>query len=70
MLRVTLKTSDGALVHRTEIPPFNKYPDVLLWGDRIFYLRNREDQNSLMGTYIEAFAYAITGEEYASRTGT
>jgi hypothetical protein len=51
-LQVELRTSDGGLVVRAVLPPFDPPPDVLLWGARVF----RYDRD---GRYLEAFAFAV-----------
>ncbi|QMS87318.1 hypothetical protein HUN01_06870 [Nostoc edaphicum CCNP1411] len=35
-MKVTLKTATGNLVHESEILSQNKYPEVIVWGQRVF----------------------------------
>lgn len=56
-MKVKLETSDGEHVGHSHVPPFNKPPDVLLWGDRVFKLH--EDAKHGAVVYRECFAVAI-----------
>lgn len=52
MEKVNLMTSSGSFVATVEIPRFTSYPDVIIWGQRIFI-------DSKKGHYVEAFSYAV-----------
>lgn len=54
-LKVTLKTATGHLVHEAELPPFKEYPQVVIWGDRVFQLNPKE----VGGKYYECFFYIV-----------
>jgi hypothetical protein len=62
---VKLYTDGGAPVDSErfvvggEIPPFDKHPDVLLWGTRIFRFSHAEPDHLV---YVEAFTYALIRE--------
>lgn len=58
MFQVKLFTQDGGFVANVEIPPFKSWPDVLLWGQRIFQKAQTLDPDGL-ATYRECFAYAV-----------
>ncbi|NEQ29050.1 MAG: hypothetical protein F6K28_60945 [Microcoleus sp. SIO2G3] len=49
---VTLHTANGDFVVSGKIPPFNQYPDVLFWGERVFV-------STAPGKYKEAFCYVL-----------
>lgn len=50
-MKVILKTARGEFVKEAEILPFTEYPQVLLWGDRVFMLNPEETG----GKYYECF---------------
>lgn len=54
-LRVRLVTVNGALVTDLAIPPFDKSPEVILWGARAFL----KTSGPGMGIYREATSYAV-----------
>lgn len=54
-MQVKLYTHDKKFVSELEIPPFNEYPKVILWGVRVFVLMS---QRPLDASYTEVFAYA------------
>jgi hypothetical protein len=67
-MKVRLFTRDGGYVADAEIPPFNEFPDVIIWGERFFVAPDVdrvprpvlefhavEEQHA----YVEAFTYAI-----------
>lgn len=58
---VTLETASGELVTISKIPTFNKQPDVLLFGARIFIF-DRMDMQANQLHYKEAFAFAVFPE--------
>ena len=55
-VRLTVK---GDLVKHVHILPFEKLPDVLVWGSRLFQLKSSD----VLPVYEECFAYFITGLE-------
>jgi hypothetical protein len=57
MLKARLETSDGRLVGNAKILPFNKYPAIVGWGQRLFYLYSA---NANEAVYREAFAFWVT----------
>lgn len=69
---IELQTADGSLVHQSTIPPFDKPPTVIGWGDRVFVAQhiraglthwNLDTKGVQDGVviYHEAFAYALPG---------
>jgi len=62
MVKVKLLTSSGHDVADVEIPPFNKPPDVLGWGTRVFTLYATHEDAL---TYRECFSYAVPVEREA-----
>lgn len=56
---VKLFTSSGGSVTEAELPPFNKYPDVLMWGERIFKFERVIPGKPEWGRYLEAFSFYI-----------
>jgi hypothetical protein len=64
-MKVRLEASNSGFAYSTEIPPFDKPPDVLMWGTRVFrYVHERID-TGLVRTHVyrEAFAYHLVGSE-------
>jgi hypothetical protein len=66
MMRVQLYTRDGEFVVEGLIPPFLEWPQVILWGSRIFtwYEEVMVDRPGQMGPemipfYREAFSVAL-----------
>ncbi|MEH2031031.1 MAG: hypothetical protein V7K67_15440 [Nostoc sp.] len=51
-MKITLKTTTGDFVHSSEILPLNGYPEVIVWGQRVFTI-------SAPGEYREAFCYVL-----------
>ncbi|MEH1994155.1 hypothetical protein [Nostoc sp.] len=51
-MTVTLKTATGDFVYETKISRLHKYPEVILWGKRVFTI-------FAPGVYWEAFCYVI-----------
>jgi hypothetical protein len=51
-MKITLLTATGAFVHSEEILPFNEYPQVIIWGERVF-------SKTTLGEYRECFFYVI-----------
>jgi hypothetical protein len=58
MIEVQLVTADGGYVGKFQIPPFQKLPEVLVWGSRVFHL----DAPGEIPIYREVFAFAIVAE--------
>lgn len=58
MVTVALYTRDGEAVYTGQIPRFNPAPEVLFWGDRVFWRWNETPEQDLY-RYKEAFAYTI-----------
>ena len=65
-MKVKLFTSDGdGFVTEAEIPPFNKAPDLVIWGQRFFVAPNVDadvraaEVRAGEIAYVEAFTYAI-----------
>jgi hypothetical protein len=57
--RVRLVTPEGMIVTDLVVPPFDKMPEVLLWGSRAFL----RCTNPGMFTYRETTSYAAPYEE-------
>ncbi|MGB0685225.1 MAG: hypothetical protein ACPGQD_03425 [Planctomycetota bacterium] len=60
MVKIDLKTHNGAEVATIEIPPFRDLPRVVRWGTRTFYRRDK----SLIAlrqtpVYHEVFAFDV-----------
>ncbi len=55
MAAVVLFTRDRKIVGSVEIPHFEKLPEVLIWGDRVFVLQ-------VDGRYVEGMAWVALGE--------
>ncbi len=51
----TLRTNDGRHVADVRIPPFETAPDVLVWGERIFF----RCPTNRAGEWREAFAHWV-----------
>ncbi len=51
LLQVELKTRDGEFVARVRIPSFQKMPEALIWGSRIFVIQD--------GEYREGIAWFV-----------
>jgi hypothetical protein len=64
-LKVKLFTQDRHFVVEGYLPLFNRAPDVLLWGERLFVQDGDGDSFLLKvgmdgyGTYREAFSFAL-----------
>lgn len=59
MRRIELCLVDGSHVAFVEVPPFNKDPDVLIWGERVFVPRVSLTADEPVVVYVEAFAYFV-----------
>jgi hypothetical protein len=53
MPKVRLVTADNALVHETEIPPFNEPPKVVGWGDRVFLVKHLEIDGAILNPAVK-----------------
>ena len=56
--RIRLETASGEYVCTGEIPPFNEWPAVVLWGTRIFQLVTTQDREDAP-VYRECFSVAV-----------
>lgn len=54
MPKVRLVTADNALVHETEIPPFNEAPRVVGWGDRVFLSKHLEIDGAILNPAVKS----------------
>lgn len=56
-----LATKDGAHVADVNVPPFKDYPDVLIWGERVFQFHSAAtaDGDPCTAEYREAFCFAV-----------
>jgi hypothetical protein len=43
-MKIKLLTQSGEFVRDAEILPFNEYPAVMIWGDRVFQHSNIESE--------------------------
>jgi hypothetical protein len=57
-MRAELLTSDGNRVGFADTPPFNKPPDILIWGERFFQL-DKLTEGHVEPQYREAFTYFV-----------
>lgn len=62
MIPVELQTSDGSLVVRGRIPPFNEEPRVIIWGTRLFAYYDTTGKANLL-IYRECFAVALVNHD-------
>jgi hypothetical protein len=54
-MTIHLYTHDGQPVAEKEIPPFKEYPEILVWGDRVFTKMTVGKNRA----YREVLAYTI-----------
>lgn len=61
MTIVRLAIHDGGYVADVSIPPFQKMPEVIVWGDRhfAFHAMLTEPEDHCAAEYREVFAYFI-----------
>jgi hypothetical protein len=59
MLKIPLLTSSGEYVTTVEIPPFQKVPDIIVWGSRMFVHKVRHGHGEGGADYLEAFAFWV-----------
>jgi hypothetical protein len=64
MMRIRLAISDGGYVADVTIPPFQKMPEVVVWGERFFafHVMLTEPEDICAAEYREVFAYFIPPE--------
>lgn len=59
MQDVRLETFDGRYVTTGIVPPFQKMPEVLIWGERCFRLTSTIFKPGVVPVYREAFALVV-----------
>jgi len=57
MIQARLQVPSGELVQMVQIPPFQKLPEVLIWGDRHFVLQEPVDLS--VPVYSEVCAFWV-----------
>jgi hypothetical protein len=62
LCKVRLETEGGCYVTTGVLPPFQQWPAVVTWGDRIFQLQTVTKEGK-MTTYHEVFAVAVVHTE-------
>lgn len=65
MIRIRLAIDNGDHVMDVTIPPFQKLPEVVIWGQRFFAFHHviSEAEDACKAEFREVFAYWIpTGE--------
>lgn len=64
MIRIRLAIHDGGHVSDVTIPPFQKLPEVLVWGERFFAFHHmiEEAEDVCKAEYREVFAHWILPE--------
>jgi len=62
-MRARLYTSAGEYVCMVKLLPFNEWPDVVVWGTRLFKLQKGTVENDVP-EYSEAFAVAAIEWEF------
>ncbi len=73
MMKIRLAVRDGGHVTDVEIPPFQTFPEVVVWGQRFFSFHSElsGDGEPCAAEYREVFAYwippLIPGQEPISR---
>lgn len=65
--RVRLVIENGELVCTGQLPPFDRWPDVLVWGSRLF-VRPQHDETAVLDPeapeeYVEAWAAGLVQYE-------
>lgn len=63
MERVRLETSNGGFVCTGTMPAFNQWPEVILWGTRVFQLETKGPEGELT-VYTEVFAVALVDHDF------
>lgn len=58
MTKIRLETDDGRYVANAEMPPFQEWPEVVIWGQRVFQLQTKGKEGELT-VYREVFAMAV-----------
>ncbi len=70
MEEIFLFTADDGFVAKVYIPPFNKWPDTITWGTRIFgYKRDHHPDGHKQMQYYEGFAVAAFTREQLKQQG-
>ena len=66
MIAIRLAARDGGHVCDVIIPPFQKLPEVLVWGERFFTFHTKLDdpEELCVAEYREAFAYCVPPIDY------
>lgn len=62
MITARLETAAGGLVTYASMPPFNKLPDVVFWGERVFRFSGRTfvlRELKFVPRYREGFSVAL-----------
>lgn len=64
MIKIRLAIYDGGHVSDAIIPPFQKLPEVVVWGERFFAFHHviEEAEDECRAEYREVFAYWIPPE--------
>lgn len=64
MIRIRLSIADGRYVADVSMPPFQKLPAVVVWGQRFFIFHQMLDapEDPCAAEYREVFAYCIPPE--------
>ena len=57
MYTVRLVTEKLEFIHEAEIPPFCSWPEIILWGTRVFALLKPGGERH--ATYVECFSYML-----------
>lgn len=60
MPHARLLTAEGKFVTLAEVLPFDRWPDVLVWGTRLFqFERSNKDDGDDLAEYRECFAWYV-----------
>lgn len=59
MEAVRLETSTGEYVTTAIMPPFKLWPEVLIWGERVFLAKTTILKAGVVRVYREGFAVAV-----------
>jgi len=57
MTRITLNTRSGDLVAEAEVPPFERMPEMIRWGDRMFVQADGFDAEAPI--YVEGLCFYV-----------
>lgn len=66
-MKIVLRTIDDEIIGQTTIPKFDRAPEIIIWGARVFDYAGPDDEistdNSIAHLYIEAASiYIIISE--------